>query len=57
MSKPEWKNLYSSSNGWASISIDWCKGCGCIRIDDCGKREYLVPRREKQRRKRKRETS
>lgn len=48
--KPEWKKL--------APGVYWCRGCGCIKLSPIGGKHprpmYLVPRRERERRKAKR---
>jgi len=43
---PEWKRLPAGS------IVDWCAGCGCLRIykDEQSKPRYRTPKRERDRR-------
>jgi len=51
--KPEW--VLINKGVYEYKKIYWCKGCGCIKIEQSGVRtKYLVPRREKERRQAKR---
>ena len=46
MMKPEWKRLDAGNN-----EVYWCRGCGCVKIVQVGKKtKYATPRREKERR-------
>jgi len=50
--EPEWKVL--DSGIMSGQQIDWCRGCGVIRLtprDKNKKTRYLVPKRESARRK------
>lgn len=53
--KPEWRTIYDNWGGSGmppQIKIEWCAGCGCLKITrTTGKKTlYRVPRREKERR-------
>jgi len=60
MQKPEWVQIAwqdESSLSW-SPDVWWCKGCGCIKIAETGKKtKYKVPRRERERRKAKKDAN
>jgi hypothetical protein len=54
--KPEWKEVGAVQGVPYGTygKIFWCKGCGCLKIEQLGSQaRYLVPRREKERRKNK----
>ena len=56
--KPEWSLIVSGLAHSHMMKIEWCRGCGCLKITRDGNKKilYRVPRREKQRRQDKKDS-